>query len=352
MPNHRTRQAPSSTRCWPPAATATACRAAFYHDEALYAAEMRDDLAWRLAVRRIRDRDSATRRFPDADSRRLAGTRDPRRPGRRARVPQRVPPSRHATVPQGVRARARDRLPVSQLDVFAAGRARRMRRHARWRRQAATRFEARARRSDRRPDLRVARPPCRRTFDGLRERFGATAKPQGFDRARIAKVIEYEVEANWKLVWENNRECFHCVPCHPQYVKANFDAYEEAFASEAMRQKMAAAIARTEAEMGGAGHRDHACEGRPGAVSRSGPQHVVRRRPHGDGRRLRHRVDGRPARRAADGRLSAMPTSVCCGCAACPISGCTEAATTRSPRACCPRVRARRCVRAYWLVDQ
>ena len=28
---------------------------AFYHDAALYAAEMRDDLAGRLAVRRIRD---------------------------------------------------------------------------------------------------------------------------------------------------------------------------------------------------------------------------------------------------------------------------------------------------------
>jgi len=86
-------------------------------------------------------------------------------------------------------------------------------------------------------------PPA---FDGLRERFEATGRPQGFDRARVAKVIEYEVAANWKLVWENNRECFHCVQCHPQYVKANFDAYEEAYASAATREKMAAAIARTE----------------------------------------------------------------------------------------------------------
>ena len=91
----------------------------------------------------------------------------------------------------------------------------------------------------------AAAPPA---FDGLRERFGATAKPQGFDRARIAKIVDYEVEANWKLVWENNRECFHCVACHPQYVKANFDAYEEAFATEAARQKMAAAVARAEAK--------------------------------------------------------------------------------------------------------
>src|SRR4051812_43473879 len=64
----------------------------------------------------------------------------------------------------------------------------------------------------------VSLSATRPAFDGVRERFAAAAKPQGFDRARIAKVTEYEVEANWKLVWENNRECFHCVQCHPQYV--------------------------------------------------------------------------------------------------------------------------------------
>ena len=45
---------------------------------------------------------------------------------------------------------------------------------------------------------------------------------------------------------ENSRECFHCVQCHPQCVKANFDVYEEAYASEAMREKMATAVARTQ----------------------------------------------------------------------------------------------------------
>ena len=88
-------------------------------------------------------------------------------------------------------------------------------------------------------------PPA---FDGLRERFAEAAAPQGFDRARIAKVIDYEVQSNWKLVLVNNRECFHCLACHPQYAKANFDVYEEEFASEAIRQKMAAAVARTQAK--------------------------------------------------------------------------------------------------------
>jgi Rieske 2Fe-2S family protein len=85
-------------------------------------------------------------------------------------------------------------------------------------------------------------------FEPLREEFEHAARPQGFERAKIAKMIEYDVEANWKLVWENNRECFHCVRCHPQYVKANFDVYEEATASEAVKEKMAAAVARTQSK--------------------------------------------------------------------------------------------------------
>jgi len=85
-------------------------------------------------------------------------------------------------------------------------------------------------------------------FEGFRRRFEVAGAPQGFDRARIAHTTEYEVEANWKLVWENNRECYHCTPRHPQYAKSNFDVYEEEYASEATRQQIAAAIARIEAK--------------------------------------------------------------------------------------------------------
>src|SRR5262252_4447791 len=31
-------------------------------------------------------------------------------------------------------------------------------------------------------------------------------KPQAFHRAKVAKAVDYIVRANWKLVWENNRE--------------------------------------------------------------------------------------------------------------------------------------------------
>ena len=91
----------------------------------------------------------------------------------------------------------------------------------------------------------AAAPPA---FAGLREHFAVPGAPQGFDRARIAHTIDYDVEANWKLVWENNRECFHCTPRHPQYVKSNFDVVDEERASDAMKQKISAALARINAK--------------------------------------------------------------------------------------------------------
>jgi Rieske 2Fe-2S family protein len=85
-------------------------------------------------------------------------------------------------------------------------------------------------------------------FDAFRKRFAQAGAPQGFDRARIAKSVEYEVDANWKLVWENNRECYHCTPRHPQYVKSNFDVYEEEYATDAIRAEIAAALLRTQSQ--------------------------------------------------------------------------------------------------------
>ncbi|MEP6996444.1 MAG: aromatic ring-hydroxylating dioxygenase subunit alpha [Betaproteobacteria bacterium] len=92
----------------------------------------------------------------------------------------------------------------------------------------------------------VSLAPAPPAFAPLREAFEPAARPQGFEHAKIAKIMDYDVAANWKLVWENNRECFHCARCHPQYVKANFDIYDEASASDAMRGKMAAAVERTQ----------------------------------------------------------------------------------------------------------
>lgn len=47
--------------------------------------------------------------------------------------------------------------------------------------------------------------------------------PHGLDRAKIAKSVEYRVAANWKIVWENNRECYHCPAHHKEYNAATYD---------------------------------------------------------------------------------------------------------------------------------
>ena len=64
-------------------------------------------------------------------------------------------------------------------------------------------------------------------------------RPQGCDRAKVAKAVNYTVNANWKLVWENNRECYHCNLNHPQYIKANYDHYNTDDTSPELMAKIA-----------------------------------------------------------------------------------------------------------------
>ena len=62
-------------------------------------------------------------------------------------------------------------------------------------------------------------------FEPVSATISPVARPQGMARAKVAKIMDFDVHANWKLVWENNRECYHCNVNHPQYIKANFDHY-------------------------------------------------------------------------------------------------------------------------------
>src|SRR5437879_12334134 len=42
-----------------------------------------------------------------------------------------------------------------------------------------------------------------------------------------AKRIEYDVRANWKLMFENYSECYHCPGVHPQLQKVSpYDSAE------------------------------------------------------------------------------------------------------------------------------
>jgi Rieske 2Fe-2S family protein len=59
----------------------------------------------------------------------------------------------------------------------------------------------------------------------MRAAFARWLAPQGLARARIAHSIEYRVAANWKVVFENNRECLHCPVAHREYIKANYDIH-------------------------------------------------------------------------------------------------------------------------------
>jgi Rieske 2Fe-2S family protein len=79
------------------------------------------------------------------------------------------------------------------------------------------------------------------------------AKPQGFDRARVAYSVDYDIPANWKIVWENNRECYHCDVNHPQYVKANFDRYDADKVSPAIAQQIETATRRNAARWAATG---------------------------------------------------------------------------------------------------
>lgn len=60
-------------------------------------------------------------------------------------------------------------------------------------------------------------------FAAVEALLAPALKPQGLSRARVAKIVDYKVAANWKIVWENNRECFHCPTTHPEYIRANYD---------------------------------------------------------------------------------------------------------------------------------
>jgi Rieske 2Fe-2S family protein len=90
-------------------------------------------------------------------------------------------------------------------------------------------------------------------FEPAQELLGDLARPQGLRRAKVAKAVDYLVKANWKLVWENNRECYHCNANHPQYIKANFDHYNADDTTPRVREQMTAAVLRSEAKWATAG---------------------------------------------------------------------------------------------------
>ncbi|CAN5500594.1 aromatic ring-hydroxylating dioxygenase subunit alpha [soil metagenome] len=60
-------------------------------------------------------------------------------------------------------------------------------------------------------------------FDPAVEAIGPQLRPHGLDDAKVAARFSYDVRANWKLLVENNRECYHCRGGHPEFCLSNFD---------------------------------------------------------------------------------------------------------------------------------
>jgi Rieske 2Fe-2S family protein len=60
-------------------------------------------------------------------------------------------------------------------------------------------------------------------FDRAAAEIAEKIVHQGLEEAKVAKSMRYHVKANWKLIFENNRECYHCNTAHPEYVKGTYD---------------------------------------------------------------------------------------------------------------------------------
>lgn len=91
------------------------------------------------------------------------------------------------------------------------------------------------------------------SIDSAVDLMGPLLKPQGLNDAKVATQVDYEIDANWKLVWENNRECYHCNVNHPQYIKANFDHYNEDDTSPRIAEHIAAVTQKSESKWQNAG---------------------------------------------------------------------------------------------------
>lgn len=57
------------------------------------------------------------------------------------------------------------------------------------------------------------------SFEAMRRDLAPLLKPHGLDRAKIAFQSTLVEHANWKLVMENGRECYHCAASHPELAR-------------------------------------------------------------------------------------------------------------------------------------
>jgi Rieske 2Fe-2S family protein len=55
-------------------------------------------------------------------------------------------------------------------------------------------------------------------FEPVRKHLEPYFAPHKLENTKVAFEITIVENANWKLVWENNRECYHCAGNHPELI--------------------------------------------------------------------------------------------------------------------------------------
>jgi len=64
-------------------------------------------------------------------------------------------------------------------------------------------------------------------FEPIVRDFTPYVRPHGLKNSKVCCHIQFQIEANWKVVAENQWECYHCAPAHPElahvmtYVRAH-----------------------------------------------------------------------------------------------------------------------------------
>ena len=61
-------------------------------------------------------------------------------------------------------------------------------------------------------------------FAPFRNLIGPAFGPHRLEEAKVAFETTIIERGNWKMVWENNRECYHCRPNHPELCRSFSDA--------------------------------------------------------------------------------------------------------------------------------
>jgi phenylpropionate dioxygenase-like ring-hydroxylating dioxygenase large terminal subunit len=74
-------------------------------------------------------------------------------------------------------------------------------------------------------------------FSCVKKSLAPYLSPYKINEAKVAAIKKYTLRANWKLVAENFRECYHCGAAHPEYCGAVIGANLREDTSELEREK-------------------------------------------------------------------------------------------------------------------